>query len=137
MTSTLKLYGILALLLAALVGIGVIYGKGRLDASHAAELKTANDKVTAANAALAQTQKDLEAAERAAQMDQRQALQDAKDKDQRNANVTSQGSLLADPSRVCFDAGDGERVRSLFAPTSAKPSATPEGASPTGHPGGL
>lgn len=136
MTSTLKLYGIIGLIIAILVGCGVIYGKGRLDASHAAELADAQSRVAAANAALAQTKKDLEAAERAAQLDQLQALQDAKDKDQRNANVTSQAALLADPNRVCFDAGDSERVRSLYA-LGAQPSATPQGAGATGHPGGL
>lgn len=135
MTSTLKLYAIIGLILAALVGVGVIYGKGRLDASHAAQLQDAQHKVDAANAQLAQVKKDLAAAERAAQLDQLQALQDAKDKDQRNAYTASQVPLLADPNRVCFDANDGDRVRSLFAPSFASPEAA--GAGPARHPGSL
>lgn len=115
MTSTLKLYAIIGLLVAGLVAIGVVYGKGRLDASHAAELKAANDKVAAANAELETVRADLEAAERAAEQDRLQALQDAKDKDQRNAFAASQAPLLADANRLCFDALDADRVRSLYA----------------------
>jgi hypothetical protein len=114
-TSTLKLYAVIGLVLAALVGVGIVYAKGRLDASHAAELAAAQNRVAAANASLAQTKKDLAAAEQAAEQDRRQALQDAKDKDQRNAQVAEQVPLLADPSRVCLDAIDGDRLRSLYA----------------------
>lgn len=136
MTSTFKLYALLALLLAGLVGAGVIYGKGRLDASHAAQLQDAQHKVDAANAQLAQVKKDLAAAEEAARLDQLQALQDAKDKDQRNAFTTSQAELLANPDGSCFDANDGDRVRSLFA---TNPSGSPPAASAgaPGHQGNL
>lgn len=132
MTSTLKLYAILALILAALVGGGVIYGKGRLDASHAAQLQDAQHKVDVANAQLLQVKKDLAAAEEAARLDQLQALQDAKDKDQRNAFTTSQAELLANPNGSCFDANDGDRVRSLFAPYPLA-SSPPAGAGAPGH----
>lgn len=115
MTSTLKLYGVIGLLIALLVGGGVLYGKGRLDATHAAALQDAQHKVDAANARLAQTKKDLAAAEQAAEQDRLQALQDAKDKDQRDAFVAEQADRLADPSAACFDGVDADRLRSLYA----------------------
>ncbi|RWP84756.1 MAG: hypothetical protein EOR11_20055 [Mesorhizobium sp.] len=132
MTSTLKLYAIIGLVLAALAGIGVVYAKGRIDSNHAAQLQDAQHKVDAANAQIAQVKKDLAAAERAAQLDQLQALQDAKDKDQRNAFVSSQVPLLADPARSCFDGIDGDRVRNIFAPYPLA-SPPPEGAGPARH----
>jgi hypothetical protein len=136
--NTFKLYGILAMMAVIALVAGGIYGKGRLDASHAAQLQDAQHKADTANAQLAQVKKDLAAAEEAARLDQLQALQDAKDKDQRNAFTASQVPLLADPNRLCFDAVDGDRVRDLFAPP-AHPGASPkaEGAGATGHPGGL
>lgn len=109
MTSTLKLYGILALLLAALVGIGVIYGKGRLDASHAAELAGLQARITAVTNA-------KQALEEVQKQDQLQAMQDAEDKDRLNALIDSQAQLLANPNAGCFDADDTQRVREVFAP---------------------
>lgn len=127
MTSTLKLYAILALLLAGLVGIGVVYGKGRLDASHAAVVENLQQQVDVMEA---QT-KQLEDIQR---KDQLQAMQDAEDKERLNALVDSQGALLADPHSGCFDANDTERVRHVFA--AAAPSATPSADRAGRHKGG-
>lgn len=127
MTSTLKLYAILALLLAGLVSIGVVYGKGRLDASHAAEMKTVTDQL---DTLTAQT-KQLEDIQR---KDQLQAMQDAEDKERLNALVDSQGALLADPHSGCFDANDTERVRHVFA--ASAPTAAPSADRAGRHKGG-
>jgi hypothetical protein len=107
MTSTLKLYAIIGLLVAAAVGIGIVYAKGRLDASHAAQLSALQARLNT----LATQTKQLEDIQR---KDQLQAMQDAEDKERLNALIDSQGALLANPHDGCLTADDVERVRSVF-----------------------
>lgn len=100
----LRLYALLAAAVAVLLGIGAIYAKGRLDASHAAEKR-----------ALEETIKDLnDAAERernARRLDTIQAKLDREDADALETKVKELEDALENADAVCFGAADADRLR--------------------------
>ena len=107
MLAGIKSYLYLAAFMALLAAVGAIYAKGRIDARHAVELQTLRTQI--------KTMEEERAREEAAlKMDAIQAKEDREDKaleDLANQELIDE---LTDRARVCFDAGDADRLRGTF-----------------------
>ncbi|MER8421853.1 hypothetical protein [Mesorhizobium sp. M1329] len=105
-----KLYGWLAGLVAILAIIGVIYGKGRLDAKHAVETKQLTETIEL-------QRKAIENEQAARQSDAIVASENVK---RQAALQTKIGELnqyvetLEDADRECLSGADVERLRDLW-----------------------
>ncbi|MEY9719279.1 uncharacterized protein (DUF608 family) [Sinorhizobium fredii] len=105
-----KLYSWLAGLLAILAVVGVIYGKGRLDAKHANEVRQLKENVE-----LAQGIIDVERDARKA--DAILATEAAKRQSSLQLKITGLESYvetLQDRDRECLSGADVERLRDLW-----------------------
>ncbi|MER9628892.1 hypothetical protein [Mesorhizobium sp. M0296] len=97
-------------MLAVLALVGVIYGKGRLDAKHAIEISQLNETIELTNAAL-----DKERTAR-----QSDAIIAAENAKRQAALQTKIGELnqyvetLEDADRECLSGADVERLRDLW-----------------------
>ncbi|AIK68516.1 hypothetical protein Lo5R7ANS_46 [Mesorhizobium phage vB_MloP_Lo5R7ANS] len=105
-----KLYGWLAGLIAILAIVGVIYGKGRLDANHATETAQLTETIEL-------QRKAIEKEQAARQSDAIVASENAK---RQAALQTKIGELnqyvetLEDADRECLSGADVERLRDLW-----------------------
>ncbi|MER9646792.1 hypothetical protein [Mesorhizobium sp. M0199] len=105
-----KLYGWLAGLVAILAIVGVIYGKGRIDANHAVEIKQLTETIEL-------QRKAIENEQAARQSDAIFASENAK---RQAALQTKIGELnqyvetLEDADRECLSGADVERLRDLW-----------------------
>jgi hypothetical protein len=100
----------IAPLIAILVVVGLIYGKGSLDSKHAAELQTVKDQL-----AVAQDTIELEKAVRA--KDTVIAQHDAVFLTDLNTNIdglNSYAKALPDADRECLSGADTDKLRALW-----------------------
>lgn len=109
MFSTIKGYLYLAGFLAVLAVAGGLYAKGRLDASHAAEMAALQVKVDT-------MEKQAEADAAAAKMDTIQAKLDAEDLYAAALRTQELQDQLNAPHTVCFDDHDAGLVQDLWGP---------------------
>lgn len=105
-----KLYGWLAGLLAVFAVVGVIYGKGRLDAKHTNEVRQLTETIELAQKML-DTERDArrsDAVLAAEQARQRAALTLQID------GLNEYVETLEDRNRECLSGADVERLRNLW-----------------------
>ncbi len=105
-----KLYGWLAGLVAVLAVVGVIYGKGRLDAAHKSEMAGLRHDLTVAQETL---DKEKNAREQDAILATEQSKRQAALTLKINGLETYVASLQ-DGNRECLDARDTDRLRDLW-----------------------
>ena len=100
----------IAPILAVLAVVGIIYGKGRLDSKHAAELTTVKDQLA--------TSEYLRKSEQAARVaDAAKAAQDAAKVTQLNTQIDGLNAYvdaLQDADRECLSGADNDKLRELW-----------------------
>ncbi|PLP55543.1 hypothetical protein CYK37_30090 [Mesorhizobium loti] len=107
---TPRIYGYLAGLVVILTIIGVVYGKGRLDAAHKAELRATQIELSAAV-------KVIEGERKARQQDAIRATEAAKRQASLNTKIDELNAYvdtLEDADRECLSGPDVERLRDLW-----------------------
>lgn len=100
-------YVYLVLALLALAGLGGLYAKGRLDASHAAKRAVLEERIKGLQA-------DMAAERNARVLDAVQAKLDREDEAATAEKIVELKDALTDPSAVVFDSADADRLRDTF-----------------------
>ena len=107
---TSKLYGWLAGFLAILTVVGVIYGKGRLDAAHKAEMETVRQDLAVAT-------ETIRVEKEARREDAILATENSKRQAALNLKITGLEDYvetLQDRNRECLSGADADRLRDLW-----------------------
>lgn len=105
-----KLYGWLIGLVAILAVVGVIYGKGRLDAKHASEIATLKNDLRTAEIVIKNERE-------ARQQDAELAAEDARRRAALTLKIDGLNEYvetLEDANRECLSRDDVERLRDLW-----------------------
>jgi outer membrane murein-binding lipoprotein Lpp len=103
-------YKWLATLLAVLAVVGIIYGKGRLDSAHKAELASVTDQLTEAKQLRSLEQAARSADNGLAKAQATRLYQLSSDIDGLNAYVDA----LQDADRECLTGADTDKLRQLW-----------------------